>query len=148
MWKAINENIEDMNSRRAAWNKLNWKNIHNRYREDLNRETSDYGMGTLQMLGHRFPDHFKLMYNLRDIKVESSRTEIFDFAEDANTLELHYYLITEQLLLIDSIEDRLLLAKKELMEIFLKGETVTNTFTINLNDNYDIVEYLKLKSGN
>jgi hypothetical protein len=102
-------------------------------------------MGTLQMIGYRLPDNLTFSTKEKDIKIESCKTETYDFTEEPNSLILYYFLITEHLLLIDSIGDRLILTKKETLERYNRGEVLDDIFTINLNNNYDIVEYIKLK---
>jgi hypothetical protein len=145
MWNSINENIEDLIQRRSNRGRLNWKTIHDRYRQQFNKDASDYGEGVLQWLKYRYPESIDLTSHERELKLEMARTEIHDFTEEINSLVLHFFLITEPLLFIGHIGSRLLLGKKELIPAFQKGELIQNTFTLNLDDNYDIVEYTRIK---
>lgn len=110
LWNGINENIQHLNSRRGS-SPLNWRNIHQRFKDDLIREATDYGEGIRQLLRNRLPYEINLTASERSFVIESSRTEIADFTEQPQSLVLNYFLITEQLTLIDAIGDRLLLAK-------------------------------------
>jgi len=143
LWDAINGSIEHINSRRSS--RLNWNTLHFRDQQNLQQEATEYGQEILRFLRDHFPIDSSVSTEEKELKVEMTRTQIHDFSEEKNSLVLYYYLITEQLTFLGNIADLLLIGKKEFVQNLQNGQTVENTFTINLNNNYDIVEYSLLK---
>lgn len=142
LWNWVNENIEEINGRRAS--KLQWSNLHHSYKTKLTQQATEFGEGTRQQfLRSRFPDDKSVIHAEKSLGIEQSRTEIADFTGEHKSLVLDYYLITERLMLLGTIGERLLLSKIEEANSGVASSVPLQTFSINFSKDYDIVEYAR-----
>jgi len=140
----VNENIEHFKKRVSNIN-LNWDGLHQRYKNDLIGQATDYGEGTRQHLKNRLPDNINLTEGERTLIMESSKTQIIDFSEQPDSLIMHYHLITEKLTLLDAVGHCIIIARGDKEDLVQSAANITSTFSINLKDGYDIVEYKRIK---
>lgn len=124
---------------------ISWKTLHFTHKNFLNKEANEFGNGVLiQLLRKAFPDKESLPEMERNLLLEASKTEIIDYDPLTGNIVLNFFLITEELTLIDHYGDVLVLVRGNQSELLSSGNTLQDVFGIKLDNRCMIVEYKRL----
>lgn len=121
LWDLLSENLRQLIARTGfpiVWNELQQVN-----RDNISDDALDYAEEVLKrFMRNRLPGEKKLSKVKSPLAIEKCKIEIVGFDTHAESLIFEFYAITEQLIAIDNIGDKLILAKIDHREAIMSGQ--------------------------